>query len=101
MPALIFGGVWKWAGYSMVIFLAGLQSIERSLQGAAAMDGANGWQRFRHVTGPGLTPTTLFVLVIMLIGSFQVFEQTYGMTEGGPGYATLTMRYYIYLDAFL
>jgi multiple sugar transport system permease protein len=100
MPALIFVGVWKWAGYNMVIFLAGLQSIDRSLQEAAAMDGANSWQRFRHVTWPGLTPTTLFVLVIMLIGSFQVFEQTYVMTEGGPAYATLTMSYYIYLDAF-
>src|SRR2546426_206623 len=100
MPALIFVGVWKWAGYNMVIFLAGLQSIDRSLQEAAAMDGANGWQRFRHVTWPGLTPTTLFVLVIMLIGSFQVFEQTYVVTEGGPAYATLTMSYYIYLDAF-
>ena len=64
------------------------------------MDGANNWQRFRHVTWPGLTPTTLFVLVIMLIGSFQVFEQTYIMTEGGPAYATLTMSYYIYLNAF-
>jgi len=100
MPALIFVGVWKWAGYNMVIFLAGLQSIDRSLQEAAAMDGANNWQRFRHVTWPGLTPTTLFVLVIMLIGSFQVFEQTYVMTEGGPAYATLTMSYYIYLNAF-
>src|SRR3989454_204870 len=80
MPALIFVGVWKWAGYNMVIFLAGLQSIDRSLQEAAAMDGANSWQRVRHVTWPGLTPTTLFVLVIMLIGSFQVFEQTYVMT---------------------
>jgi len=90
MPALIFVGVWKWAGYNMVIFL----------QEAAAIDGANSWQRFQHVTWPGLTPTTLFVLVIMLIGSFQVFEQTYVMTEGGPAYATLTMSYYIYLDAF-
>ncbi len=100
MPALIFVGVWKWAGYNMVIFLAGLQGIDRSLQEAAAIDGANSWQRFQHVTWPGLTPTTLFVLIIMLIGSFQVFEQTYVMTEGGPAYATLTMSYYIYLDAF-
>jgi multiple sugar transport system permease protein len=100
MPALIFVGMWKWAGYNMVIFLAGLQGIDRSLQEAAALDGANVWQRFRSVTWPGLTPTTLFVLIIMLIGSFQVFEQTYIMTEGGPAYATLTMSYYIYLDAF-
>jgi multiple sugar transport system permease protein len=100
MPTLIFVGVWKWAGYNMVIFLAGLQGIDRSLLEAAAIDGANPWQRFRNITWPGLTPTTLFVLVIMLIGSFQVFEQTYIMTEGGPAYATLTMSYYIYLNAF-
>src|SRR2546427_221795 len=102
----VFANTWYYtlvsvpAGMLLSLGLALLQSIDRSLQEAAAMDGANGWQRFRNVTWPGLTPTTLFVLVIMLIGSFQVFEQTYIMTEGGPAYATLTMSYYIYLDAF-
>jgi multiple sugar transport system permease protein len=100
MPSLIFVGVWKWAGYNMVIFLAGLQSIDRSLYEAAEIDGARTWQKFAAVTWPGLSPTTLFVLVISLIGSFQVFDQTYIMTEGGPAYATLTMSYYIYLNAF-
>ena len=100
MPSLIFVGVWKWAGYNMVIFLAGLQAIDRSLYEAAEIDGARSWTRFVAVTWPGLSPTTLFVLIISLIGSFQVFDQTYIMTEGGPAYATLTMSYYIYLNAF-
>jgi multiple sugar transport system permease protein len=100
MPSLIFVGVWKWAGYNMVIFLAGLQGIDGSLYEAAEIDGAKTWKKFVAITWPGLSPTTLFVLIISLIGSFQIFDQTYIMTEGGPAYATLTMSYHIYLNAF-
>jgi len=92
--------VWKGLGYSMVIFLAGLQNIPQDLYHAATIDGAGVWKRFRHITLPMLSPTTFFVLVITLINSLQVFEQTYVLTKGGPANSTLTMSYYIYQNAF-
>lgn len=100
LPALILMGIWKSLGYNMVIFLAGLQGVPEELYEAAKVDGAGPAQRFWHVTLPLISSTTFFVLVITIIGSFQVFEQTYVMTQGGPAYATLTMSYYIYQNAF-
>jgi len=101
MPAVIGMSVWQNLGYSMVIFLAGLQGIPRHLYDAAAVDGATGWQRFWRITLPLLSPTTFFVLVMALISSFQVFGQVYMLTEGGPAYATSTIVFYIYEKAFL
>jgi multiple sugar transport system permease protein len=100
MPAVILMAIWKSLGYNMVIFLAGLQSIPAHLHEAAAIDGANGLQRFRHITLPLLAPTTFFVLVISVIGSFQVFDLAFVLTKGGPGDATNTMVMYIYNQAF-
>jgi multiple sugar transport system permease protein len=100
LPAMVIVTVWKGLGYSMVIFLAGLQNIPEDLYHAATIDGAGVWKRFRHITLPMLSPTTFFVLVITLINSFQVFEQTYVLTKGGPANSTLTMSYYIYQNAF-
>jgi multiple sugar transport system permease protein len=100
LPAMVIVTVWKGLGYSMVIFLAGLQNIPGDLYAAATIDGAGFWKRFRHITLPMLSPTTFFVLVITLINSFQVFEQTYVLTKGGPANSTLTMSYYIYQNAF-
>jgi multiple sugar transport system permease protein len=100
LPAMVIVTVWKGLGYSMVIFLAGLQNIPLELHHAATMDGAGVWRRFWNVTLPMLSPTTFFVLVITLINSFQVFEQTYVLTRGGPANSTLTMSYYIYQNAF-
>lgn len=100
LPAMVIVTVWRGLGYSMVIFLAGLQNIPRDLYHAATIDGAGAWRRFRHVTLPMLSPTTFFVLVITFINSFQVFEQTYVLTKGGPANATLTLSYYIYQNAF-
>ncbi|MBX3011297.1 MAG: sugar ABC transporter permease [Caldilineaceae bacterium] len=100
MPAIIIMSVWKGFGTNMLIFLAGLQGIPTELTEAAMIDGANRWQRFWHVTWPLLTPTTFFVLVISCIASFQVFEQVFVMTEGGPAYATTVMGLFIYLNAF-
>ena len=100
MPAIILTSIWKGVGYNMVIFLAGLQGIPQVYYEAAAIDGANWWQRFRHVTIPLLTPTIYFVVVMTFIGSFSVFAQVYIMTEGGPGQATTTMMYYLYNNAF-
>ncbi|MDQ6674805.1 MAG: sugar ABC transporter permease [Chloroflexota bacterium] len=100
MPALILLGIWQGLGFQMVIFLAGLQGIPTHLYEAAAIDGAGWWPRFRHITLPLISPTTFFVLIISVIGSYQVFDQAFVLTEGGPGYATTTLVYYIYEYAF-
>jgi multiple sugar transport system permease protein len=100
MPAIIFLSVWKSFGYNMVLFLAGLQSIPEQLYEAATIDGANAWQRFRHITLPMLSPTTFFVVIISIIGSFQVFDQALVMTGGGPGVATTTLVLFIYQVGF-
>ncbi len=100
MPGLILLSVWKSFGYNMVLFLAGLQGIPDSLYEAATIDGASGWQRFRYVTIPMLSPITFFVIVISTIGSFQVFDQALVMTNGGPGVATTTLVLYIYQVGF-
>jgi multiple sugar transport system permease protein len=100
MPAVILMAIWKNLGYNMLIFLAGLQSIPAHLHEAAAIDGANSVQRFRHITLPLLAPTTFFVLVISMIGSFQVFDLAFVLTKGGPGDATNTIVMYIYNQAF-
>jgi multiple sugar transport system permease protein len=100
MPALIILGVWKSMGFNMVIFLAGLQDIPEELYEAARIDGAGLWGQIRYVTLPLLSPTTFFVLIISIIGSFQVFDQTYVLTQGGPANATLTLSFFIYEMAF-
>lgn len=84
MPSVILASVWKDVGFVMVILLAGLQSIPAVLYEAATLDGAGAWQRLRRVTVPLLTPSLFFVAVISLINGFQVFDQVWVMTEGGP-----------------
>jgi multiple sugar transport system permease protein len=101
MPAVILMSVWQSMGYSMVIFLAGLQGVPQHLYDAAAVDGATGWRRFWHITLPLLSPTTFFVSVMAVITSFQAFGQVYVLTGGGPAYATSTIVFYIYEKAFL
>jgi multiple sugar transport system permease protein len=100
MPAVIMMTVWSGVGFSMVIYLAGMQGIPQELHEAAKVDGAGSWQRLRHVTIPQLAPTTLFLLVMGIIGSLQVFTQIYIMTKGGPVERTTTMVYFIYQAAF-
>jgi multiple sugar transport system permease protein len=100
MPAVIIMSVWKGFGINMLIFLAGLQGIPQELEEAAMIDGANRWQRFWRVTWPLLTPTTFFVLVVSCIASFQVFEQVFVMSDGGPAYTTTVLGLFIYLNAF-
>jgi len=103
LPAIIIFGVWQQIGFNIVLFLAGLQGVDRSLLEAAAVDGANAWQRFLYVTLPLLSPTTFFVLVITTIGSFQVFDQAYIMTNGqfSPDNATNTLVGYLFQKAFV
>src|SRR4051794_23415958 len=101
MPSVILMSVWGGIAGSMVIYLAGLQAIPQELYEAAEGGGANAWHRLRYITIPLLRPTTLFLLVIGIIGSFQVFTQIFIMTSGGPVEHTTTMVYFIYQTAFI
>jgi len=101
MPALIVFGVWRSMGSNMIIFLAGLQGVPNELYEAARIDGADRLGEIRFVTLPLLTPSIFFVLILSVIGSFQVWEATYLLTQGGPAKATLTISYFIYQQAFL
>ncbi|HUS17419.1 MAG TPA: sugar ABC transporter permease [Chloroflexia bacterium] len=100
MPAIIMTSVWKDIGFVMVMYLAGLQGIPQEYRDAAAIDGASGWQRFRYITLPLLSPTTFFALTISLINSFQVFDQVWIMTGGGPAGATTVLVEQIVKNAF-
>jgi multiple sugar transport system permease protein len=101
MPAVIIVGTWRYMGYYMLIFLAGLQTIPAQLYEAAQIDGANAWQRFVNVTIPGLRHTTFFVTVMLTIESFKVFDLILVMTNGGPGQSTLVLSQYIYQKGFV
>ena len=101
LPALMVVAIWRHVGYDMVIFLAVLQAIPRDLLEAATVDGAGPWQRFRSVILPLLAPTTLFVLVISVIDSFQVFTTVDALTQGGPAGATTVLLYHLYEVAFV
>lgn len=101
MPALIIMNVWKTLGYTMVIYLAGLQAIPRDLLEAAKIDGAGRWAMFRYITLPLLSPTTFFILVTTLLSTFQVFDQVAIMTQGGPVGSTRVLNFYLYEQAFV
>jgi ABC-type sugar transport system permease subunit len=96
LPAVAVTSIWQGFGFETVVFLAALQAIPRDYYDAAAVDGANGWQRLRHVTIPSLRPTIMFIYIIGIIGSFQVFDQIYVMTQGGPINSTRTMVFDLY-----
>lgn len=101
MPAVIIVYLWKNVGYSAIIYLAGLQGIPRELYDAAKVDGANGWQAFRYVTLPQLSPTTFFIAVTTILFSIQAFDILAVMTEGGPVNATTTLIWYLYEQGFI
>jgi len=100
MPAVILMSIWRSAGFNTVLFLAGLQGVPQEYYEAAEIDGASRWDRFRHVTLPLVSPTTFFVVVNGLIGSWQVFDQVYILTRGGPQLSTITVVYLIYSNGF-
>ena len=101
MPAVILTGVWQWAGFNMIYFLAGLQGIRQELYEAAAVDGANWWQAFIHVTLPSLRPVIAFVFVVSMIGSLQLFDLPFILTNGGePADAGSTIVMYLYKNGF-
>ena len=100
MAAIIIMDVWKNAGFAMLVFLAGLQSIPNEYYEAAQLDGASERQLFTRITIPLLSPTIFFILVIFFIGAFQVFDSIFVLTGGGPGDATRSVVMYIYQQAF-
>lgn len=101
LGALAAIGIWQQFGFAMVLFLAGLSGIPKSLYDAAEMDGApSAWARFRLVTWPLLAPVTLFVVVISTIRSFQVFDTVHALTKGGPNKATEVLLYTMYAEGF-
>ncbi len=101
MPAIIIVYIWKNLGYAVVIYLAGLQAIDRSLYEAATVDGAGPWARFRNVTLPGLSPILFFLVVTSILACFQSFDVVRVMTAGGPINATNTLIYYLYETGFV
>lgn len=98
LPAVIITSVWRDMGYYMVLYLAGLQAIPTELYEAAEVDGASAWQRFRNVTLPSLRHTTFFVVVMLTVSSFKVFDLIVVMTNGGPGRSTTVLSQLIYQE---
>jgi len=96
LPSLIAMSVWRSLGTLVVIFLAGLQSVPKTLHEAGALDGANAWQRLRLITLPTIRPTMLFAGVITGIGFLQFFEEPFVMTQGGPLNSTMSVAYLVY-----
>jgi multiple sugar transport system permease protein len=100
MPSVAMVQVWRGLGEGMIIFLAGLQAIPQHLYEAAELDGSGRWAKFWHITWPLLSPTTFFVVVLEVIGSFQVFDMVYLLTRGGPARATTVYNFELYSEAF-
>lgn len=92
--------VWKSFGFDLILFVAAIQRLPRQLYDAAAIDGASKWQQFAWITLPLLSPTIFFAVVVGLIMNFQIFDQPYVMTRGGPGDSTRTLVMLVYEDAF-
>jgi multiple sugar transport system permease protein len=100
LPSLMVVGIWQGLGTKIIIYLAALQGVSRDLLESSALDGANRWQRFVNVTWPALGPVQFFVLVTSIVGTFQVFDLVYVMTDGGPGTETMVLVLDIYQNAF-
>ena len=93
---IIIALIWRWTGYNMVFYLAGLQNIEYSVYEAAKIDGANGWKTFWGITVPLLKPTIIMTFIMSINGTLQLFDESVNLTNGGPANATITMSHYIY-----
>lgn len=93
---IILAITWRWTGYNMIFYLAALQNVDRAIYEAARIDGVPAWARFFYITLPMLKPVILFTTVISTIGTLQLFDEPYNITQGGPSQATLTLSYYIY-----
>ena len=97
---IILALIWRWTGYNMVFYLAGLQGIEYSVYEAAKIDGANGWKTFWNITVPLLRPTIIMTFIMSINGTLQLFDESVNLTSGGPANSTITMSHYIYNNSF-
>lgn len=97
---IILALIWRWTGYNMVFYLAGLQNIEYSVYEAAKIDGANGWKTFWRITVPLLRPTIVMTVIMSINGTLQLFDESVNLTSGGPANSTITMSHYIYNSSF-
>lgn len=97
---IIIALIWRWTGYNMVFFLAGLQNIEYSVYEVAKIDGASGWQTFWSVTVPLLKPTIVMTAIMSINGTLQLFDESVNLTSGGPANGTITMSHYVYNNSF-
>ena len=97
---IIVALIWRWTGYNMVFFLAGLHNIEYSVYEAAKIDGASGWRTFWSITVPLLKPTIVMTTIMSINGTLQLFDESVNLTKGGPANATITMSHYIYNGSF-
>lgn len=97
---IIIALIWRWTGYNMVFFLAGLQNIEYSVYEAAKIDGASGWKTFWSITVPLLKPTIVMTVIMSINGTLQLFDESVNLTGGGPANSTITMSHYIYNSSF-
>lgn len=98
---IVIALVWRWTGYNMVFYLAGLQNIDYSIYEAARIDGASPLQQFIHLTIPLLKPTILLTAIMSTSGTLQLFDESVNLTAGGPGKATMTLTHYIYNISFV
>ena len=97
---IIIALLWRWTGYNMVFYLAGLQNIEYSVYEAAKIDGANGWKTFWGITVPLLRPTIVMTFIMSINGTLQLFDESVNLTKGGPANSTITMSHYIFNNSF-
>ena len=97
---IIIGLIWRWTGYNMVFYLAGLQNIEYSVYEAAKIDGANGWKTFWHITVPLLKPTIVMTAIMSINGTLQLFDESVNLTNRGPANTSITMSHYVWNEAF-
>jgi len=100
MPSIAIMATWKNVGLYIIIFLAGLQGVPRTLYEAAEIDGANSWQKFRFITVPAINPAMVMVVILSTINGFNLFIEPYVMTGGGPMHSTLSGVLYVYKQAF-
>ena len=98
---IIVALIWRWTGYNMVFFLAGLQNIEYSVYEAAKIDGASGWRTFWSITVPLLKPTIVMTTIMSINGTLQLFDESVNLTKGGPANTTITMSHYVYNTCFI
>ena len=98
---IVIALIWRWTGYNMVFYLAGLQNIDYSIYEAARIDGASPFQQFVHLTIPLLKPTILLTAIMSTSGTLQLFDESVNLTAGGPGKATMTLTQYIYNISFV